>query len=97
MRAARAAWRLEHLDKWQRDPESLSHFDPEFIYDAAHEYDPESTTDPDYGAEGVHLLEYDEDGVVSPLGNGHGKSRSACPPRPPTRLPARTARRTTSW
>ena len=66
-RAARAAWRLEHLDKWRRDLESLSHFDPEFVYDAAHEYDPESTTDPDYGAEGVHLLEYDEDGVVSPL------------------------------
>lgn len=66
-RAARAAWRLEHLDEWRRDLESLGHFDPEFIYDVAHEYGPDSTTDPDYGAEGVYLLEYDEDGVVSPL------------------------------
>lgn len=66
-RAARAAWRLEHLDEWRRDLESLGHFDPEFIYDVGHEYDPDSTTDPDYSAEGVYLLEYDEDGVVSPL------------------------------
>ena len=66
-RRARAAWRREHLAEWQRELETLGHFDPEFIYDPAHEYDPESTTDPDYGAEGIHFLEYDEDGVVSPL------------------------------
>ena len=66
-RRARAAWRREHFAEWQRELETLGHFDPEFIYDPAHEYDPESTTDPDYGAEGIHFLEYDEDGVVSPL------------------------------
>ena len=66
-RAARAAWRRAHLAEWQRELETLGHFDLEFIYDPAQEYDPEATTDPDYGAEGIHFLEYDEDGVVSPL------------------------------
>ncbi len=66
-RRARAAWRREHLAEWQRELESLCHFDPEFIYDPAHEYDQEATTDPDYDADGVHFLEFDADGVVSPL------------------------------
>ena len=66
-RQARSAWRREHLAEWRRELQALYHFDPGFIYDPAHEYDQESTTDPDYGAEGVHFLEYDEDGVVSPL------------------------------
>ena len=66
-RQARATWRREHLEEWQRELEALYHFDPEFIYDPAHEYDQESTTDPDYGAEGVHFLEYDENGIVRPL------------------------------
>ena len=66
-RKERLAWRQEHLAEWQRGLENLGHFDPEFIYDIAHEYDCEWTTDPDYGAEGVRLLEFDADGVVSPL------------------------------
>ena len=66
-RQARAAWRRKHLEAWQRELKALYHFDPEFIYDPAHEYNQESTTDPDYGAEGVHFLEFDADGVVSPL------------------------------
>ena len=66
-RQARAAWRRKHLDEWHRDLKALYHFDPGFIYDPAHEYDQESTTDPDYGADGVHFLEFDADGVVSPL------------------------------
>ncbi|MYA03628.1 MAG: hypothetical protein F4Y37_03320 [Caldilineaceae bacterium SB0664_bin_22] len=66
-RKERIAWRREHLAEWKRGLESLGHFDPEFIYDIAHEYDYEWTTDPDYGAEGVRLLEFDEDGVVRPL------------------------------
>lgn len=66
-RQARAAWRQEHLAEWQRELEALYHFDPEFVYDPAHEYDQESTTDPDYDADGVHFLEYDANGVVSPL------------------------------
>lgn len=66
-RRARAAWRREHLAEWQRELEALCHFDPEFVYDPAHEYDQESTTDTDYDADGVHFLEFDADGVVSPL------------------------------
>lgn len=66
-RLARAAWRREHLAEWQRELKALCHFDPEFVYDPAHEYDQDSTTDPDYDPDGVHFLEYDADGVVSPL------------------------------
>ena len=66
-RLARAAWRREHLAEWQRELEVLCHFDPEFIYDPAHEYDQESTTDPDYDADGIHFVEFDADGVVRPL------------------------------
>ena len=65
-REARSAWRREHRAEWRAELEELGHFDPEFVYDVAHEYDHDWTTDPDYGAEGVHLDEYDEDGVVSP-------------------------------
>ena len=66
-RAERAAWRRAHRAAWWRELEALYHFDPVFIYDPGHEYDQESTTDPDYDAEGLHFVEYDEDGVVSPL------------------------------
>ena len=66
-RRARAARRREYLAEWQRELESLCHFDPEFIYDPAHEYDQEATTDPDYDVDGVHFLEFDADGVVRPL------------------------------
>ena len=66
-RLARAAWRREHPAEWQRALETLGHFDPDFIYDPAHEYDADSTTDPDYDAEGIHFVEFDADGVVSPL------------------------------
>ena len=65
-REARSAWRREHWAEWRAELERLGHFDPDFIYDVAHEYDHDWTTDPDYGAEGVDLDEYDEDGVMSP-------------------------------
>ena len=95
-RRARAARRREHLAEWQRELESLCHFDPEFIYDPTHEYDQEATTDPDYDVDGVHFLEFDADGVCeSPWKNGRGKSRSAGPTRPPTCLPVRVRRGTT--
>ena len=66
-RAERVAWRLDHPEAWRRELEDLSHFDPEFVYDVAHDYGPDWTTDPDYGAECVDLWEYDENGVVSPV------------------------------
>ena len=65
-RAERAAWRLAHPEAWRAELAELSHFDPEFIYEVAHEYDHDWTTDPDYGAECVDLCEYDEDGILSP-------------------------------
>ena len=66
-RSERAAWRLDHPAAWRCELEDLSHFDPEFVYDVAHDYGPDWTTDPDYGAECVDLWEYDENGVVSPV------------------------------
>ena len=63
-REERIVWRLEHLAAWQHDLESLTHFDPDYPYDVAHEYDHDWTTDPDYGAEGVHFSEFEEDGVL---------------------------------
>ena len=62
-REKRIAWRLDHLDEWQRDLEDLAHYDPRYAYDVAHEYDHDWTTDPDYGPRAIDLLEFDEDGV----------------------------------
>ena len=62
-RAERAAWRRAHLAEWQAGIERLEHYDPGHAYDIAHEYELDWTTDPDYGAEGVHLNEFDVDGV----------------------------------
>ena len=66
-RAERVAWRRAHLAKWQADIERLGHYDPGHAYDIAHEYELDWTTDPDYGAEGVHWSEFDADGVHHPL------------------------------
>ena len=63
-REQRIAWRLDHLDEWQRDLENLAHYDPRYAYDVAHEYDHDWTTDPDYGPRSIHLFEFDEDGVL---------------------------------
>ena len=63
-REARIAWRLEHLDEWRRDLESLAYFDPDCPYDVAHEYDHDWSTDPDYGDEGIGFSEFEEDGAL---------------------------------
>ena len=65
-RETRIAWRLEHLDEWRRDLESLAHFDPDYPYDVAHEYDHDWSTDPDYGDEGIGFSEFKEDGALIP-------------------------------
>ena len=63
-RAARIAWRLEHLDEWQRALEDLDHYESWYPYDAAHEYEDDWTTDPNYGPWwSVQLCEFNEDGV----------------------------------
>ena len=66
-RAERTAWRRAHLAEWQAGIERLGHYDPGHAYDIAHEYELDWTTDPDYGAEGVHWSEFDADGVHHPL------------------------------
>ena len=65
-RTQRTIWRKDNLATWQSYLESLSHYDPGHAYDIAHEYFDDWTTDPNYGADGVHLLEFDEDGVFYP-------------------------------
>jgi len=63
-REARIAWRLDHLAAWQHDLEGLAHFDPDYPYDVAHEYDHDWTTDPDYGTDSVRHFRFDADGVM---------------------------------
>ena len=46
--------------EWQRDLESQAHYAPGYAYDV------DWTTDPDYGPRGIHLFEFDEDGVPCP-------------------------------
>ena len=62
-REKRIAWRLDHLDEWQRDLEDLTHYDPRYAYDIAHEYDHDWTTDPNYGPRAIDLFEFDDDGI----------------------------------
>ena len=70
-RTRRTAWRLDHPAAWRAGLEQLDHFEPEYNYDVVHEYEDEWTTDPDYGGDGIHLREYDEDGFVSPEHRRH--------------------------
>ena len=66
-RAARTAWRLEHLEEWHRGLESLIYYDREYAYDVGHEYEDDWTTDPDHSGNGIEFAEYDEDGVLAPI------------------------------
>ena len=66
-RAARTAWRLEHLEEWHRELESLIYYDREYAYDVGHEYEDDWTTDPDHSGNGIEFAEYDEDGVLEPI------------------------------
>ena len=70
-RERRTAWRRDHPAAWRAQLEQLAHFEPAYRYDPAHEYTADWTTDPDYGADGVHRLDYDEDGFVSPPHHRH--------------------------
>ncbi|MYA03163.1 MAG: Uma2 family endonuclease [Caldilineaceae bacterium SB0664_bin_22] len=65
-RTARTAWRLEHLEEWHRDLETLFYYDPEYAYDVVHEYEDEWTTDPDHSGNGIKFYEFDEGGVLEP-------------------------------
>ena len=70
-RKQRIANRLDHLALWRAGLARLAHYDPDYEYDVVHEYEHEWTTDPDYGGDGIHLLDYDEDGFVSPEVSRH--------------------------
>ena len=70
-REQRIANRLDHLPLWRAGLARLAHYDPDYEYDVVHEYEHEWTTDPDYGCDGIHLLDYDEDGFVSPEVSRH--------------------------
>ncbi len=72
VRERRIDARLAHPALWRAGLVRLSHYAPDYEYDVAHEYERDWTTDPDYGAEGVKLLDYDEDGFVSPNATRHG-------------------------
>ena len=72
VRQRRMDARLDHPALWRAGLARLSHYAPDYEYDVAHEYERDWTTDPDYGAEGVKLLDYDEDGFVSPNATRHG-------------------------
>ena len=67
VRRARAAHRRADPEAWQRQLEALWHFDPDYAYDPGHEYDTDTTTDPDYNGDGVHLVEYGADGEPIPM------------------------------
>lgn len=66
-RDARIAWRRGHLDEWRAGLERLTYYDPRYEYDIGHEYEVDWTTDPEQRGGDVHLMEYDEDGVLAPL------------------------------
>ena len=66
-RAARIAWRQEHLEEWHRGLQTLCYYDPEYAYDVVHEYEDEWTTDPDHSGNGIEFCEYDEGGVLEPI------------------------------
>ena len=65
-RAARTAWRLEHLTEWNNELETLFYYDPEYAYDVVHEHEDEWTTDPDHAGNGIKFYEFDEGSVLEP-------------------------------
>ena len=69
-RAWRIAWRLAHPNAWRAELERCDHYDPAYVYDEAHEYDFDWTTDPDYPFDVRHNA-YDPDGFVCPEHEWH--------------------------
>ena len=69
-RARRISWRLAHPDAWRAELERCDHYDPAYVYDEAHEYDFDWTTDPDYPFDVRHNA-YDQDGFVCPEHEWH--------------------------
>lgn len=74
-REARVLDRLADPRPWRAELEQLAHHDPEYVYDIGHEYETDWTTDPDYATDGIHLYEFDEDGILSPRDKRHDRTR----------------------
>lgn len=74
-REARVLDRLADPRPWRAELERLAHHDPEYVYDIGHEYETDWTTDPDYATDGIHLYEFDEDGILSPRDKRHDRTR----------------------
>ncbi len=69
-RIRRTSTRLKNPAAWQETLEMLPHYESDYPYDPAHEYERDWTTDPDYAA-GVQLIEFDQDGFLSPTTSRH--------------------------
>lgn len=69
-RSRRIVWRLAHPNAWRAELERCDHYDPAYVYDEAHEYDFDWTTDPDYPFDVRHNA-YDQDGFVCPEHEWH--------------------------
>lgn len=72
-RAWRTRVRLQVLPAWQEYLQSLSHHDPDHVYDPGHEYDEDWTTDPTYRRDGVRLYRFDREGFLIPHGSLHSR------------------------
>ena len=62
-REERAARRRAVPEAWRCELEALYHYIPEYSYDPGHEYEPDWTTDLDYGIDGIHHCRFDADGM----------------------------------
>ena len=58
---------------WQAHLQSLSHHDPDHVYDPGHEHEEDWTTDPTYCRDGVRLYRFDREGFLLPLGSFHSR------------------------
>ncbi len=67
----RTAWRVAYPEAWQRELESLPHYEPGYTYNESHEYGYDWTTDPDYAGGEIHQACFDKDDFVTPIGPDH--------------------------
>lgn len=72
-RAWRARARVQVWPAWQACLQTLSHYDPDHVYDPGHEYEEDWTTDPTYRRDGVRLYRFDREGFLMPPGSFHSR------------------------
>ena len=81
-RAWRARARVQVWPAWQAYLQSLSHYDPDHVYDPGHEYEKDWTTDPTYRRDGVRLYRFDREGFLMPPGSFHSRFIDLGAPNP---------------